>query len=195
MATHSSILAWNIPWTEETGELSPWCHKESDTTELLSTRINSSLGHWLSRGREGCHEFTARWGWEFRVPAQSPLTPCEERILITVMQGWGGRFPSRRLLTSPQLGRVRVPGCNSDTGWGWPHYLWMVKSWFSIRPTQNQLHWREGAHYHQVRVEVSRDTTVRAGHSGAPLGLKSQLLSWHHNLGSNWAPCYSLPRW
>ena len=27
MATHSSILAWRIPWTEETG-----C-KESDTTE------------------------------------------------------------------------------------------------------------------------------------------------------------------
>ena len=24
MATHSSILAWEIPWTEETGELSPW---------------------------------------------------------------------------------------------------------------------------------------------------------------------------
>ena len=24
MATHSSILAWEIPWTEETGGLSPW---------------------------------------------------------------------------------------------------------------------------------------------------------------------------
>ena len=32
-ATHSSILAWRIPWTEESGELySPWDHKESDTT-------------------------------------------------------------------------------------------------------------------------------------------------------------------
>ena len=36
MATHSSILAWRIPWTEEPGRLhSPWCHKESDTTEQL----------------------------------------------------------------------------------------------------------------------------------------------------------------
>ena len=27
-ATHSSILAWRIPWTEESGELySPWSHK------------------------------------------------------------------------------------------------------------------------------------------------------------------------
>ena len=33
MATHSSILAWRIPWTEEPGGLySPWGRKESDTT-------------------------------------------------------------------------------------------------------------------------------------------------------------------
>ena len=30
MATHSSILAWEIPWTEEPGGL--WSHNESDTT-------------------------------------------------------------------------------------------------------------------------------------------------------------------
>ena len=35
MATHSSILAWRIPWTEEPGEL--WGLKESDTTEQLSS--------------------------------------------------------------------------------------------------------------------------------------------------------------
>ena len=33
MATHSSILAWRIPWTEEPGELRPWGSRESDTTE------------------------------------------------------------------------------------------------------------------------------------------------------------------
>ena len=33
MATHSSILAWRIPWTEEPGGYSPKGHKESDTTE------------------------------------------------------------------------------------------------------------------------------------------------------------------
>ena len=36
MATHSSILAWKIPWTEEPGRLhSPWGRKELDTTERL----------------------------------------------------------------------------------------------------------------------------------------------------------------
>ena len=37
MAIHSSILAWRIPWTEEPGGHSPWGHKESDTTEQVST--------------------------------------------------------------------------------------------------------------------------------------------------------------
>ena len=35
MAAHSSILAWEIPWTEEPGGLQSWGHKESDTTERL----------------------------------------------------------------------------------------------------------------------------------------------------------------
>ena len=34
MATHSSILAWRIPWTEEPG--SPWSCKELDATEWLT---------------------------------------------------------------------------------------------------------------------------------------------------------------
>ena len=34
MSTHSSILAWKIPWTEDPG--SPWSHKESDMTEQLN---------------------------------------------------------------------------------------------------------------------------------------------------------------
>ena len=33
MATHSSILAWRIPWTEEPGGLQSTGQKESDTTE------------------------------------------------------------------------------------------------------------------------------------------------------------------
>ena len=32
MASHSSILAWKIPWTEEPGGLHPWGHTELDMT-------------------------------------------------------------------------------------------------------------------------------------------------------------------
>ena len=35
MATHSSILAWRIPWMEELGGLQSTGCKESDTTEQL----------------------------------------------------------------------------------------------------------------------------------------------------------------
>ena len=36
IATHSSILARRIPWTEEPVGYSPWGHTESDTTEQLT---------------------------------------------------------------------------------------------------------------------------------------------------------------
>ena len=43
MATHSSILAWEVPWTEGSGDYSPWGQKESDTTEQLND--NNKAGH------------------------------------------------------------------------------------------------------------------------------------------------------
>ena len=41
MATHFSILAWEIPWTEEPG--SPWGCKESDVTERLRFLIKENI--------------------------------------------------------------------------------------------------------------------------------------------------------
>ena len=38
MATHSSILLWRIPWTDESG-YSLYCCIESDTTEGLSLSL------------------------------------------------------------------------------------------------------------------------------------------------------------
>ena len=49
MATHSSILAWRIPWTEEPGRLySPLGHTESDTTEATWLCISSLKRSMLS---------------------------------------------------------------------------------------------------------------------------------------------------
>ena len=52
MATHSSILAWRIPWMEELGGLQFMGHKESDTTERLhfhfsppDNTINMKVAH------------------------------------------------------------------------------------------------------------------------------------------------------
>ena len=40
MVTHSSILAWEIPWTEEQGGYRPW-HPELNMTERAHTHKES----------------------------------------------------------------------------------------------------------------------------------------------------------
>ena len=47
MATHSSILAWEIPSTEEPGGLEPMeFTKESDRTRQLN---NNNISYWLTK--------------------------------------------------------------------------------------------------------------------------------------------------
>ena len=45
-ATHASIFAWEIPWTEESGGLQFWVAKESDMTEQLNNNINLCGFFW-----------------------------------------------------------------------------------------------------------------------------------------------------
>ena len=47
MATHSSILAWKIPWTEEPGGLQFMGCKESDSIEKRSLSGGKGTGHNL----------------------------------------------------------------------------------------------------------------------------------------------------
>ena len=42
MATHSSVVAWKISWTEEAGGYSPQGRKESDTTEATEHTCNAA---------------------------------------------------------------------------------------------------------------------------------------------------------
>ena len=49
MATHSNILAWRIPWTEEPGELQSMELLSVDMTEQLThtyTRFNRNIKHF-----------------------------------------------------------------------------------------------------------------------------------------------------
>ena len=47
MATHSSSLAWRIPWTESLESYSPWGCKESDMTEQLTLIYHGMLYPFL----------------------------------------------------------------------------------------------------------------------------------------------------
>ena len=44
-ATHSTILAWEIPWTEEPGRPQSMGLQELDTTEWLTTNLQRSNDH------------------------------------------------------------------------------------------------------------------------------------------------------
>ena len=54
MATHSSILAWRIPWTEKPGRLQFMGCKESDMTKRLSLTQGTQ---WNLDSRKKCNGF------------------------------------------------------------------------------------------------------------------------------------------
>ena len=73
MATHSSILAWRIPWTEEPGELQSMGSQRSDTTEDTCISIRLKYTNKWSRLSYISEEIIGTWlhttSWmSFRVP-------------------------------------------------------------------------------------------------------------------------------
>ena len=74
MATHSSILAWEIPWTEEPGGYSPWSCKESETTQQLSTH---STQMYRKKAGRGGHNRVDNHSLQWGIIANSfPLFTC-----------------------------------------------------------------------------------------------------------------------
>ena len=79
VATHSRTLAWKIPRTKEPGSLSPWGHKESDTTERLAlspsywtdSGEDKPPGGWAS-GREMTEQELQVWGAGGRGGTRAP---------------------------------------------------------------------------------------------------------------------------
>ena len=55
MATHSSILAWRIPWTEDLMCYSPWGHKEQGMTEQLSRQTHTTATKQTKKTRMISH--------------------------------------------------------------------------------------------------------------------------------------------
>ena len=118
MATHSSILAWEIPWTEEPGRIQCWGHKESDTTEHIRMITTPSSGsttgmhprsHSQPAGGQAPRQLTHSGG---------PATTCLD---ITHRQGNANKNHSEVYLTPVRMAIIqkatsRLPVTNVREG-------------------------------------------------------------------------------
>ena len=78
MATHSSILAWRIPWAEEPGRLQSTGHKELDVTDPHSIpEAQRSPGSLLVSSRLQCC-LTTELNLSFRI-SHSELFPLTRK--------------------------------------------------------------------------------------------------------------------
>ena len=104
MVPHSSTLAWEIPWTEELGRLSPWVRTESDTTEATQQQQQqpwksfswiSSSGTWM----------------DFLIPTPTSLGPGLSRVASGLSQDLlcpASVLGRRELAEAPDLGPHHV---------------------------------------------------------------------------------------
>ena len=54
MATHPSILAWRIPWTEEQAMVHRVAQSQTRLKQLSASTVAGSLANWLFTSRLSC---------------------------------------------------------------------------------------------------------------------------------------------
>ena len=131
MATHSSVLVWRIPWTEEPGGLHSMESKESDTPKRLTFTL------WLSQTSLPVYLPSWGWGdlWKSGLPLLSDRTfPSPAHVLQPAY--WDPiRFLVSLLLPSFTL--IPFP-----LYWEWISPLLQPLFMTSSFPHQNRCSWR-----------------------------------------------------
>ena len=89
-ATHSSILAWRSPWTEETAGLQSLGHKESDMTEWLTLTYVMGQKAWILTLGQILHSnprqtLAPKCVWLYLSMNRGPLLPDTELCSKTYM--------------------------------------------------------------------------------------------------------------
>ena len=110
MATHSRILAWEIPWTKEPGGLQFMGSQESDTTECKRGWRCPRSCAWVSVS------LLANWVpfWEGPSPLLASFLACKSGVSAPTFRNAVGAEPQGALWSSQ-----------------YPTYLWWG---FSLRP-------------------------------------------------------------
>ena len=140
MATHSGILAWEIPWTEEPGRLQFMGPQESDMTEWLSHNIYSS-SHWASQllywsnkiwtSMKALILLSRVWLSWWTAAHQASLSITNSRSLLKLMS-IESVMPSNCLLLSSIFPSIRVFSNEYILHIKWPKY-WSFS--LSINPS------------------------------------------------------------
>ena len=167
MATHSSILAWRIPWTEEPGRLCPRGRKESDTTEWLHFTSLHFPSSWNS-----FRAIKVKW-----VSCYSSQAPSHHNWLyVNADGGW----LSRELIMNRGLEvSVSLPG---SPGRG----EWLEVESNTNGQCCNQLCWHNRTITKHPKDEVQRTSRLwkqgaSAYNQARPQGPQEQkLLCWGH---------------
>ena len=81
MATHSSILAWRTPWTEELGGKSPWGCKELDMTEQLNNNNTLELRQYVKcdKSQQSAEDEFQNLDWHLEIPASRDVLYGEKK--------------------------------------------------------------------------------------------------------------------
>ena len=141
MATHSSILAWRIPWTEELGGLQSMGRKESDTTKRLHFHFHF---HWDYKMKYVFFSFFT-WHW---VPKNLDISYVVRTVKLSSAVWMGSYCKGEDYLQkrwnfhcSPPLGllaSVCSPSLNLREGKATVH--WKISSGKLLLSSQINIH-------------------------------------------------------
>ena len=117
MVTHSSILAWSIPWTEGPGGYSPWRRKESHMTKGLTRRQERTIREEGVKVQRDSHTPALLEGGRPEAATQHPqlrlrgaATPTargEAWVFTLGIQLWTGTKSHLHRISISQLPRAR----------------------------------------------------------------------------------------
>ena len=111
MATHSSVLAWRIPWTEESGGHSSWGCKELDMTERLTQVFVEALRSIVS------------WA----MSKTRNLRACLQEVDFVVRNSRGGHKDCRIFLSFFKywfgVSLYKQKGDSSERSWSASHWI------------------------------------------------------------------------
>ena len=118
MATHSSILAWEIPWTEEPGGLQ----------FMGSQRVRYDWVHWVFVAVIGV--VSSWWDWWAYSPRKrwelSPSLPCEDTIWTWPSASQEECSHKNSAIQSSWFGTSSLQNCEEINFWCWGHFFFFL---------------------------------------------------------------------